>query len=58
MKSLFAIFLIIIGIISLFNYPNLGRDMAETIGAFMGISIFSFIPAYFLIKSDNKPKKH
>jgi hypothetical protein len=56
MKTLFGFILIIVGLVSLSNYPNLGRDLAETSGAIFGISIVTFLPAYFLIKNDNKSK--
>lgn len=56
MKTLIGIVLIIIGIVSLFRYPNLGVDGAETFGALIGVGLITFLPAYFLIKSDNKNK--
>jgi hypothetical protein len=57
MKTTIGIGLIILGLVSLFNYPNLGKDAAETFGALLGISLISFLPAIFLIRSDNKNSK-
>ena len=54
MKTLFGIGLIILGLISLFRYPNLGADAAETFGAFLGIGLFTFLPGILLVRSDNK----
>ena len=56
MKTLFGIGLIILGIVSFFRYPNLGVSGAETFGAFLGVVIFTLLPGYLLIKSDNKNK--
>lgn len=57
MKKIFGIILIIIGIITLFSYPNFGKDGAETVGALFGISLVTFLPAYLLISSENKDSK-
>lgn len=56
MKTIIGIGLIILGLVSLFRYPNLGNDGAETFGAFLGIGLFSFLPGILLIRSDNKNK--
>lgn len=56
MKKFFGIALIILGLFSLATYPNLGRDGAETIGAFMGACLFTFLPGILLIRSANKKK--
>jgi hypothetical protein len=56
MKTIIGIGLIIFGLISLFNYPNLGRDAAETFGAICGFSIV-IVPGILLVKSDNKNKE-
>lgn len=53
MKSAFGFFLIIIGIVSLFRYPNFGRSIPESIGVLIGLSII-VIPGILLIKSDMK----
>jgi hypothetical protein len=58
MKSLLGIVLIIVGIVSLKNYPNLGRDAAETFGAFIGVGLFTFLPAILLFKSQNKSDRN
>jgi hypothetical protein len=57
MKTLFGIGLIILGLVSLFRYPNLGRDAAETFGALIGFAII-IVPGILLIKSDNKNKSN
>ena len=56
MKTLFGIGLIILGLVSLFRYPNLGRDAAETFGALIGFVII-IVPGILLVRSDNKEKK-
>ena len=58
MKTLFGIGFIILGIVTLSRYPNLGRDMADTIGAIIGIGLFTFLPGILLIRSDNKNKSN
>jgi len=56
MKTVFGIGLIILGIVSIFRYPNLGVSIPETIGAFIGVGIFMFLPGILLIWSDNRNK--
>lgn len=56
MKKAIGIGLIILGIISLFRYPNLGADAAETIGVLIGAGLITFLPGYLLIRSANKNK--
>lgn len=58
MKTLFGIGFIILGIVSLGRYPNLGVSIPETIGAFMGAGLFTFLPGILLIRSDNKNKSN
>ncbi len=58
MKAVFGVILIIVGLISLFRYPNLGRDGAETFGVFIGVGLFTFLPGVLLIKSaDSKEEE-
>ncbi len=57
MKTIIGIGLIILGLVSLFRYPNLGRDGAETFGALLGVGLVTFLPGILLVKSDNKEKK-
>ena len=56
MKTIIGIGLIILGLVSLSRYPNLGRDAAETFGALIGVGIITFLPGILLIRSDNKIK--
>lgn len=56
MKTIIGIGLIILGLISLFRYPNLGADAAETFGALIGFAII-IVPGILLVRSDNKEKK-
>ena len=56
MKTIIGIGLIILGIASLANYPNLGVDGAETLGALLSISLLTFLPGILLIRSGNKVK--
>ena len=57
MKTIIGIALIFLGIIALAQYPNLGRSIPETFGAFIGTGLFTFLPGILLIRSDNKNKK-
>ena len=57
MKTIIGIGLIILGLITLGNYPNLGKDAAETFGAIIGVCILSFLPGILLLKSANNDKK-
>jgi hypothetical protein len=56
MKTVIGIGLIILGIASIANYPNLGADGAETLGALMSIGLLAFLPGILLIRSGNKAK--
>ncbi len=56
MKTFIGFGLIILGLVSLFRYPNLGSDGAETFGALIGFAII-IIPGILLVRSDNKEKK-
>jgi hypothetical protein len=58
MKTLFGIGLIILGIVSLGRYPNLGVSIPEFIGALLGTGLFTFLPGILLIRSDNKNKSN
>lgn len=57
MKTIIGIGLIILGLVTLFSYPNFGSNGAETFGAFIGIGLITFLPGILLIRSDNKNKK-
>ena len=56
MKTLFGIGLIILGLVSLFRYPNLGRDAAETFGALLAFAII-IVPGILLVRSATNEKK-
>lgn len=58
MKTLFGIGFIILGIVTLFRYPNLGVSIPETIGALIGVGLFTFLPGILLIRSDKKDKSN
>lgn len=57
MKTFLGIVLIVFGIYTL-RYPNLGRDAAETFGAFTGVFLVTFLPAILLFRSENKSNKN
>lgn len=57
MKTIIGIGLIILGIVTLFSYPNFGSNGAETFGAFIGIALVTFLPGTLLIMNGNKNKK-
>lgn len=55
MKKVFGILFLIVGIVSL---PSVvAPNAAEMIGRFIGLSLFSFIPAYFLLRNSGKRQK-
>lgn len=56
MKKAFGIFLIIVGVISMFKVFS--YDIYETIGGIIGISLVSFLPAYFLLRSKKDEEKN
>ena len=59
MKILFGIGLIILGIVTLYNYPYNGyTSLSELIGLLIGVGIFTFLPGVLLIRSDNKNKSN
>jgi len=51
MKTTIGIGLIILGIVTLIRYPNLGVSLPETLGVLIAVSIFS-VPGILLIRSD------
>jgi hypothetical protein len=52
MKKVFGILFLIVGIVSL---PSvIAPNAAEMIGRLIGLSLFSFIPAYFLLRNSGK----
>jgi hypothetical protein len=53
MKTILGAILILVGIISLFRYPNFGVSIPESIGVLIGLAII-VIPGILLIKSDMK----
>lgn len=56
MKTVFGFGLIILGLVSIVRYPNLGVSFPETVGALIGVGIITFLPGILLIRSDNKDK--
>ncbi len=53
MKTFFGILLILLGVVSLFRYPNFGSNLPESIGVLIGLAII-VIPGILLVRSDNK----
>ena len=53
MKTVFGFLLIILGVVSLFRYPNFGRSLLESIGVLIGLAII-VVPGILLIRSDMK----
>ena len=53
MKTILGAILILVGIVSLFRYPNFGVSIPESIGVLIGLAI-SVVPGILLIKSDMK----
>lgn len=53
MKTIIGAILILVGVVSLFKYPNFGASIPESIGALIGLAII-VVPGILLIKSDNK----
>lgn len=59
MKTLFGIGFIILGIVTLYNYPYNGyTSLSELIGLLIGVGLFTFLPGILLIRSDNKNKSN
>lgn len=55
MKKVFGILFIVVGLICL---PQVfAPSVAETIGGIIGVSLFSFLPAYFLLRGSKKDKR-
>ena len=53
MKTILGAILILVGIVSLFRYPNFGVSLPESIGVLMGLAII-VVPGILLIRSDMK----
>ena len=53
MKLIIGAILILVGIVSLFKYPNFGMSVPESIGVLIGLAII-VVPGILLIKSDMK----
>ena len=59
MKSIIGIALIILGLVTISKYPNLGVNLPETIGVLIGVGLVTFLPGILLIRSDDlTPKKN
>jgi hypothetical protein len=55
MKKVFGIILIVVGIVCL---PQvIAPSSAETIGGFLGVSLVTFLPAFFLLRSKKDAKE-
>lgn len=56
MKKVFGILFLIVGIVSL---PSvIAPNAAEMLGRLIGLSLFSFIPAYFLLRNSGKKQEN
>ena len=56
MKKFFGILFVIIGIVRL---PSVfAPSVAESIGRLIGLSLYSFLPAYFLLRNSNKKEEN
>jgi hypothetical protein len=53
MKAVFGIILIIVSVVSIFRYENLGVNIPETIGTLIGFSLF-LVPGILLVRSAMK----
>jgi len=53
MKTVFGFLLIILGVVSLFRYPNFGLSVYESLGALIGFALI-IVPGILLIRSDIK----
>lgn len=52
MKKFFGILFVVLGIVSL---PSVfAPNAAESIGRLIGLSLMTFLPAYFLLRNSNK----
>lgn len=55
MKKVFGILFLIVGIVSL---PSvIAPNAAEMLGRLIGLSLFSFIPAYLLLRNGRKKQE-
>lgn len=55
MRKVFGFFLIIVGLITMVKALSTTSSGLEAIGAIIGVSIFTFLPSYFLLRG-NKSK--
>lgn len=53
-RKTFGILFLIFGIVSLPNVVAPGEDVMEMLGHIFGLSLFSFIPAFFLLRKSKK----
>ena len=53
MKTVIGFILILVGVVSLFRYPNFGRSIPESIGVLIGLSII-VVPGVMLIRGESK----
>jgi hypothetical protein len=53
MKSFIGMALILLGVVSLFKYPNFGRSIPESLGVLIGLAVI-VVPGILLIRSDMK----
>lgn len=51
MKKVLGIILIVVGLITLPQVFTSTSDAIEAVGAFIGVSIVTFLPAFFLLRN-------
>ena len=56
MKKIFGILFVVLGIVCL---PSVfAPSAAESMGRLIGLSLVSFLPAYFLLRNSNKKEEN
>lgn len=58
MKKVFGIILILAGLITLPQVFSHTSGIAEAFGGLMGVSLVSFLPAYFLIRNKREENEN
>lgn len=56
MRKVFGIFLIVVGLVAIMKALPSPSGL-ETLGTIIGVSIVSFLPAYFLLRKSNSKEE-